>query len=198
MFDIRDMEKLASAPLPTLANGNTERKGDWIQCFSGGQFFPLDPRADEMRIADIAHSLSMQCRYAGHCQRFYSVAEHSVLLARQAAPEHRLWALLHDASEAYLVDVPRPVKGSLGGYKDIESNVMAVIAERFGLRGPMPEEVHAADVRICVDEKAQNMAPGPMWGIDGLEPLGVTLRFWSPAEAEEKFLDAYAEIVRGM
>lgn len=180
------------------ANDNPARKGDFIQTFSGRSFWPLDPRAGEIHIADIAHSLSLQCRYAGHCLRFYSVAEHSVLLARHAAPEHRLWALLHDSSETYLVDVPRPVKGALSGYKAIEADVMAQVAIRFGLRGDMPSDIHDADMRICVDEKAQNMASGPMWGIDGLEPLGITLQFWSPAEAEERFLDTFAEIMRGM
>lgn len=179
------------------ANDNA-RRGDWLQCFSGGKFYPLDPRADEMNILDIAHSLSLQCRYAGHCLRFYSVAEHSVLLARYVAPEHRLWALLHDASEAYLVDVPRPIKGDLAGYREIEARIMGVVSETFGLRGDMPAAVHDADIRICVDEKAQNMAAGPMWGIDGLETLGVKLQFWSPAEAEAAFLDMFADIKRGM
>lgn len=189
---------LAKTPLVPLShdNDNDRRKGDFIQTFSGAPFYPLDPRVSEVRVADIAHSLSLQCRYAGHCLRFYSVAEHSVLLARHVAAEHRLWALLHDASEAYLVDVPRPIKGDLVGYKAIEANIMTAVAEAYGLRGDMPAEVHEADVRICVDEKAQNMAPGPMWGIDGLEPLDIKLQFWSPAEAEAAFLDLFAEIKR--
>lgn len=174
------------------------RFGDWLQTYSGGSFYPLDPRAEEMRIVDIAHSLSLQCRYAGHCLQFYSVAEHSILLARHVAPEHKLWALLHDASEAYLVDVPRPIKGDLIGYREIERKIMSVIASRFDLRGDMPAEVHDVDIRICVDEKAQNMSPGPMWGIDGLEPLGIELQFWSPSEAEAVFLDTFAEITRGL
>ena len=73
------------------------RKGNWMQTFTGRQFWPADPRADEIDIRDIAHALSMQCRYAGHCTQFYSVAEHCVLLAN-AIPEQKLWALLHDAS----------------------------------------------------------------------------------------------------
>ncbi len=75
---------------------------------------------------------------------------------------------------------------------------MAEVAIAYGLKGDMPAAVHDADMRICVDEKAQNMAPGPMWGIDGLEPIGVKLQFWSPAEAEAAFLDTFAEIMRGM
>jgi hypothetical protein len=170
------------------------RIGDWIQTYSGRQFFPLDPRADEIHIEDVAHSLSLQCRYAGHCRRFYSVAEHSVHLARFVSAPNKLWALLHDASEAYLVDVPRPVKPALTGYKGLEQCVMLEIAIRFNLSWPMPQEVHDADMRICVDEKAQNMAPGLMWGIDGLEPLGITLPCWMPQRAEREFLKCFREL----
>lgn len=169
---------------PTAA---TERKGDWMQCFSGGQFWPLDPRAEEIHIADIAHALSMQCRYAGHCLRFYSVAEHSVKLSHVVSPENALWALLHDASEAYLVDVPRPVKPYLTGYKDAEARVMAAVCERFGLPLDMPAEVHAADNAIIGDERA-NMAPcAAEWYATG-PGLGVTLNYWSPEVAERMFL----------
>jgi hypothetical protein len=173
------------------------RKGDWMQTFTGKQFWPADPRAEEIDIRDIAHALSMQCRYAGHCLRFYSVAEHCVLLA-SAIPEQKLWALLHDASEAYLVDVPRPVKPSLPGYKELEDGIMFLVARQFGLRlgghvldreGYIPAIVKEYDFRMLVDEKAQNMLDGPAWGsIEGVPPVGVALQFWSPPEAERQFL----------
>lgn len=164
------------------------RKGDWMQTFTGRQFWPLDPRADEIYIEDIAHSLSLQCRYAGHCLRFYSVAEHSVKLSFAVAPENSLWALLHDASEAYLVDLPRPVKPFLVGYKPAEAIVQRAVCERFGLPIDMPAEVHQADGRILADESAQNMAPPPKpWNYNG-EPLGVVLDYWSPESAERMFL----------
>jgi uncharacterized protein len=158
-------------------------------------FWPMDPRADEVEIDDIAHSLSMQSRYAGHSLRFYSVAEHSVLIARwlldHYPPERALWGLLHDASEAYLVDVPRPVKPFLPGYKEAEARVMAVVCERFGLPITMPHSVHEADNRILHDEKAQNMAPSALpWNLKG-EPLGVTLQFWTPEQAKAEFLSTY-------
>lgn len=170
-----------------------ERQGDWMQLYSGHQFWPLDPRASEIHITDIAHALSMQCRYAGHCKRFYSVAEHSVHLSRVVSTENALWALLHDASEAYLVDVPRPVKPYLTGYKAAEAKVMAAVCERFGLPPEMPAEVHEADGQIIADERA-NMAPcvAPWAGYD--KPIGVVLQFWSPAEAEAEFLAAYEEL----
>lgn len=177
------------------------RRGDWMQTFGGRQFWPLDPRSDEVFIGDIAHALAQQCRYGGHTRRFYSVAEHCVLLARALPATHRLWALLHDASEAYLVDVPRPVKGDLGGYREIERCVMRVICERFGLPWCMPDAVHAADNRILVDEFAQAMAPMPVpietTALAGVEPLGVTLRFWRPDEAEYWFLTEFDWLTGG-
>ena len=133
----------------------------------------------------------MACRYAGHCKRFYSVAEHSVLLSQAVAPEHRLWALLHDASEAYLVDVPRPVKPFLPGYREAEDRLMAAVCERFGLPHAMPCEVKRVDSAILNDERAQNMHHSRHdWSIDPT-PLGVTLQMWSPSEAETQFLAAF-------
>jgi len=167
---------------PPTAN----RIGDFMQTYTGQMFWPLDPRPDEINIFDIAHSLSLQCRYAGHCERFYSVAEHSVLMARWVSPPSRLWALLHDASEAYLVDVPRPLKRHLPGYKEAEAKVMEAICFRFDLSKEMPAEVHEADNRIIADElmNMRSMA----WHAKHDDPLGVRLEFWSPKEASGHFL----------
>lgn len=176
---------------------NVERHGDWMQTYTGRQFWPIDPRADEVCIEDIAHSLSMMCRYAGHCIRFYSVAEHSVLLARAASPENALWALLHDASEAYLVDVPRPVKPFLPGYREAEATVMLAVCDRFGLPWLMPDEVKALDNGILGDEQRQNMAPPPKpWYHNG-EPIGAVLQFWSPEQAKTEFLAEFARLTAG-
>jgi hypothetical protein len=176
------------------------RKGDWMQTFTGKQFWPADPRAEEIDIRDIAHALSMQCRYAGHCLRFYSVAEHSVHVARWVAATYggstalQLKALLHDATEAYLVDVPRPVKPFLVGYKEAEARLWKVIANSHGMSDEMPSEVHEADNRILWDERAQNMSPSVHEWSGNPDPLGINLEFWSPDRAESKFLNAYREI----
>lgn len=173
--------------------GLDRRHGDWMQTWSARKFWPLDPRSEEVFIEDIAHSLSMQCRYAGHCRRFYSVAEHSVLMARWLLPTHgpeiALWGLLHDSSEAYLVDVPRPVKPSLVGYKEAEAKVMAAVCERFGLAPDMPAVVHDADNRIIGDELV-NLLP-MAWHERYNEPLGVQLRCWYPEQAEDEFLATF-------
>lgn len=177
-------------------NGNDNSQGQWIQTYTGRQFWPMDPRSDEIFIEDIAHALSMQCRYAGHCLKFYSVAEHSVLVAQWVFEKTgddglALWALLHDAAEAYLVDVPRPVKPYLRGYDVAEARVMKAVCARFGLHVEMPEIVHEADDRILCDERAQNMMKSPHeWNIPD-DPLGIKLQCWHPQRAEVEFISAF-------
>lgn len=133
----------------------SERKGDWICTYTGIKFWPLDPRPEDVCIEDIAHSLSLQCRFAGHTRWFYSVGDHSLRVS-DLCLDDPLWGLLHDAPEAYLVDLPRPIKrhSLLGAeYMKIERGIMAAIAMRFRLRGDIPKEVHEADDLILAWEK---------------------------------------------
>lgn len=181
------MNNLYARPDPIVS-----RKGDWMQTASGKQFWPLDPRVEEIDIGDIAHSLAMQCRYGGHSLRFYSVAEHCVHVARHAPAGLELAALLHDASEAYLSDVIRPIKSHLANYATFESRLEQVIADRFGIAWPIPAEVKRLDTAILADERDQNMNPPPVPWHDVTEsPLGVTLQFWTPATARWEFLSAF-------
>lgn len=170
------------------------RRGDWMQTASGRQFWPLDPRPSEIYLEDIAHSLAHQCRYAGHCREFYSVAQHSVLVSHAVPPEHALWGLLHDASEAYLVDVPRPVKPFLPGYREAEAAVMRAVCVRFGLPFEMPGTVKVADERVLADEKHQLMADGPCtWNLR-YPPLGILIDPLPPAEAKALFLERFERL----
>lgn len=118
-----------------------------IQVYGGTSIDPLNPTEDEINIESIAHSLAHQCRFAGHLDVFYSVAEHSVRVSEVVPQEDKLWGLLHDASEAYLVDVPSPLKNALFGdqYKRIEKNLMKVITTKYGLQETMPDSVLRAD-----------------------------------------------------
>jgi hypothetical protein len=171
------------------------RRGDWMQTYSGRQFWPLDPRPDEVAIEDIAHALSMLCRYGGHAQAFYSVAEHSVHLAGAVAPKNALWALLHDASEAYVGDIVRPLKRHLAGYAEVEARVMAAIAQKYRLEGTMPDEVRICDNRILADEAHYLMLPPPVpWAYTG-EPLGVRIQGWPPPIARQRFVETFARLI---
>ena len=181
------------------ARADGQRKGDWMQTYTGRQFWPLDPRPDEIDIIDIAAALSKLCRYGGHTLRFYSVAEHCVLMARMARMRGQsraavIWALMHDASEGYLCDVIRPIKPSLTNYAAIEGRLIRAIAARFGLPQPMPPIVNIMDEAILLDEQAQVMARPPKpWSLDpATRPLGVTLQFWSPDQAFAAFMQEFA------
>lgn len=173
----------------------SDRKGDWIQTFTGRQFFPLDPRPNEICIEDIAHALSLQCRYGGHTRRFYSVAEHCCILANYAPPHLMLTALMHDAAEAYLVDVPRPIKKSLAIYYDLERDIERAVANRFGLAWPWHHEVMELDTRICTDERLALMATPPIKWSGEKPALGVTIEGLAPEAAEEWFLYLYRALI---
>lgn len=167
------------------------RKGDFIQTYSGRKFWPLDPQPDEVHIEDIAHALSNICRFNGHVRQFYSVAEHSVFVALNTPIEHRLAALLHDATEAYLCDLPRPVKHCVVGYAEAEHRVWLAVAQRFGLSEELPGIVKVNDNRILLDEREQFMHPTKDdWGLN-CKPLGANLRGWLPREAEAAFLETF-------
>ena len=172
----------------------TDRHGDWIQTFTGRQFWPLDPRPDDVCIEDIAHALSNLCRYGGHSMRFYSVAEHSVLLSRVVPPEHALAALLHDASEAYVADVPRPLKAFLPGYKAIEARVQESILAAFSLSPGSFHAIKDADTRILSDERTQIMGPPPAPWLTAQTPFGLTLPCWSPEVARSQFLHRFDKL----
>lgn len=168
-----------------------QRAGDWMQTATGRQFWPLDPDPDDICIEDIAHALSNMCRYGGHTLSFYSVAQHSVIVSRHCPQSLRLTGLLHDASEAYIADIIRPVKPFLQNYKSIEIDVERAIAKRFSLPYPWPEEVKKVDNRILFDERDQLMADPPRpWNLHG-GPLGVRIDPWQPERAKSEFLGVY-------
>ncbi|HRY33417.1 MAG TPA: phosphohydrolase [Bacteroidales bacterium] len=124
----------------------TQFEPDKIRTFTGRYIDPLNPDPREIDLVDIAHALSNLCRFGGHVMRFYSVAEHCIMVANMIrTPELKLCALLHDAAEAYLLDMPRPVKYRIEGYKDAEANLMKAIAGRFNIPYPFPQEVIDAD-----------------------------------------------------
>jgi hypothetical protein len=168
---------------------------DTIQTFGGRYVRPLEPRAADVAIEDIAHALAHQCRYGGHVHRFYSVAQHSVLVSLTCPPEAALWGLLHDAAEAYLVDLPSPMKRELKPYQRAEDRWTRAIAERFGLPLPIPRAVHEADRRILVDEMRQLMRdPAPASLGDG---LGIAIVPMAPEVARGAFLNRFFALTGG-
>ena len=184
--------------------GHEGRKGLYMHTYSGGVFFPADPRAEEMNIHDIAHHLSMQCRFAGASKRFLSTAEHSYLCSLVGGPEtsaqDRLEQLLHDGAEAYIQDVIRPIKYLAEFqtiYKALEDPVERVMARKFDLRYPFGSHVKHADEMICNLEMRDNIArphKGHLHEEMEIYP-DLHLLYFTPEHAEFMFLNRYAELL---
>jgi len=173
---------------------------NYIETYTGKKFFILNPQPEDIDIADIAHALSLNCRYTGHCKNFYSVAEHSLYVSQLVSDENRLWGLLHDASEAYLTDVASPIKPFLTNYKELEKNVMNAICKKYDLPVEMPEEVHKADMDILRKEAFELMkSKGDGWvvNIDNPEPLIDTdINCHYPNNAEALFLEQFEKLTK--
>lgn len=148
---------------------------DCIITYSKVKFSPLCAREEDIKIADIAHALSLMCRANGHIKHFYSVAQHSLnclqeAKARRLSEKVQLACLLHDASEAYLSDITRPVKRSLPQYKEYEAVLQSLIYSRFGL-ADLSEKDHEAvcsiddgilfeELLYLMDEEIFDQRPG--------------------------------------
>ncbi len=165
-----------------------------IQTYTGRLFYPLNPVIEDIVIEDIAHSLALQCRFAGHTSEFYSVAQHSVFVSEACPTEAALWGLLHDASEAYLIDVPRPLKHSkeFKIYRKYEKIVQDAICQRFNLSLIQPRVVKEKDDLLLCTE-ARDFMGYPEW-IRNRPILETPLSAWSPQKAEKLFLKVFANL----
>ena len=165
-----------------------------MQTYTGRKFFPTSPNADDICIADIAHALSLHCRFNGHTRVFYSVAEHSVRVSNMLPDSLRLWGLMHDSAEAYTGDIIRPIKMLLPDAEAMEDAILRVIADKYGLSWPMPAEVHMADDIVLMTEKRDIMGQSPHdWEIQ-IEPLPGKIEPWTAESSEAAFLDKFREL----
>ncbi len=176
----------------------------WLKTFTGKKFYPLDPHESDVDIRDIAHALSLQCRFAGHTRKFYSVAEHCVRVSYEVPDSLAMEALLHDASEAYLVDIPRPIKPYLSGYAGAERRLMEVILKAMGFLHPdiasvsLHHRVKWADDKMLAIE-AYSFMEGPFdeWNLAYKAPVqdsDLITEPAGPALAETLFLDRFHEL----
>lgn len=175
-------------------------RGDgWFVTRSGNKFFPLDARPEDVLIEDIAFALSNVSRFGGHT-RFYSVAEHSCIVADHLPPALKLLGLLHDATEAYLGDVVRPLKQQLPEYKRAESNLWKVIAKRFSLPVDMPPIIKEVDNRALLAERNHLMEANENtrnWYWDTyVVPLPCFIHCHSPEPARREFMKRYNELTK--
>lgn len=178
----------------TLVHNNND---NWIQTHSGARFSPLNPVPEAIIIQDIAHALSMQCRFSGHVNEFYSVAQHSVNVSYVCDAQDALWGLLHDATEAYLIDVPSPLKrsGKFEEFVKMEAIMQTAICKRFGLEDKEPASVKKADKLMVVTEARDLMCPlRPDWN-QVCEPLPFHIVPLPQRQAKELFLKRYFQLI---
>lgn len=162
----------------------------WICTYTGKRFDPFDPKEDQIVIEDIAHALSNICRYTGHCRTFYSVAEHSVNASDYVPEKWSKQALLHDASEAYLMDIARPIKQhpAMAQYRETEQLVQRAILRKFKEPEELDASVHEADNRLLISEAKLLLPNVNDWNWP-VEPYpDFVVHGWSPQTAERMFL----------
>jgi hypothetical protein len=171
-------------------------KDRYLSTFTGKKFFPWRPEPEQICIEDIAHGLSLLCRFAGQCPYFFSVAEHSIYVADSLPDNLKLEGLLHDASEAYLADVPRPLKVGLSEYAAVEAAVEEVISVKFELVSPMPRRVKQADHALLKNEIFTFFGAERYFEDFGEAYIGPGERLFGfdPKTAERKFLQLYRQL----
>jgi hypothetical protein len=184
-----------------VAKVSNEYTDNWLSTGKVKHFYFLEPKQEDILIEDIAHALSLQCRFGGHCPVFYSVAEHSVRVAGQLFKNNEdintvLAGLLHDAEEAYLPDIPRPVKHVMPEAKYIYDCLSSAIVEKFGIRRADWKLVKKTDNSACLSEAMAFGLYDEHWASLG-EPLDYFPKEgygWNPDMAEKVFMIVFKYI----
>ena len=175
---------------------NHEVDDIWIQTYTGKKFYPQNPKLEDIDIEDIAHALSMQCRFTGHCKIHYSVAQHSVYVSYFAS--NKLQGLLHDASEAYISDISSPVKKTkyLEQYKVLEKIIQTKIYEKFNIDLVESEDLKKADMLLlAIEVKSLVDNANPDWKFP-MESPPFHIMEMTPKEAKELFLRRFYELTK--
>lgn len=175
-------------------------KGLWCLTYTGHKFYgePDNFFKNVYDIEDMAESLSKKVRWGGHCNGLYTVAQHSVLVARITPHPYKLEGLLHDMTETYLGDIPRPIKAALAGVNEYEDTLYRHMARSIGVAEELPDCVKDADNILLVTE-ARDLMNDPVWAKDfPQKPLLGKLEVWEPAYAKNEFLSMYYELAFNM
>lgn len=173
------------------------RVGDWIQTYMGLKFYPLDPRPEDICIEDIAHSLSLKCRFAGHCNSFYTVGQHSLhvswLMEMRLGPMAGLCGLMHDSAEAYVGDLPRPLKrmSVMKIYGEIEDKILEVIFSKYCIH---MKDYKWADNILLATEKRDLLKP-LQWDWELPEPLDEDIMPKTSLYVEQAFLNTFHRLM---
>ena len=175
-------------------------KDTWLQTFSGHRVSVMNPQTSQIHLGDIGYALAKQCRFNGHCDQFYSVAEHSVrgsvlaeeMCNKDAAREF----LMHDATEAYLGDLIRPVKRMIPQFEDIEQGFWKAISDKFSLPYVHSEEVHYLDNVMVTWEKRDMLPFSEEWpNLPDINHLSLPIiRAWRWEDAFDEFQTRFLEL----
>lgn len=169
--------------------------GPTILLQSGSYFDLLAPERSQFTIEDIAHGLSMVCRFAGQCSEFYSVAQHSVHVSEIVPEEHAFAGLMHDAVEAFIGDVSKPLKTLLPEYSAIERRIEAAVLARFGLTLPLPSDIKKADIAMLATEQRSLMRNNDDWEYThGVQPLPMDIHPWPSKLARTLFMARFHQL----
>ena len=178
------------------------RTGDWMETYTGKRFYTCDPLTEEVCIEDIAHHLSLICRFGGACRTHYSVAQHSCHCATLVSKRFALQALLHDAHEAYLGDTIQPIKRSLppamaGWLKATADALDIAIFRKFGVRRSAESDatVKTADLRLLMAEARDLMQSNGAGYKHDCKPWPMRIEPWTFAQAKERFLTMHKELL---
>lgn len=167
----------------------------WLLTWSGKRLDILDPQPESIHLLDIAHGLANECRFAGQCRAYYSVAQHSVTASHLVRRGLALEALLHDAAEAYIKDIPTPLKALLPDYQRIEERLDRVIRQRFGLPEKHAPEIEEVDLQLLATERRDLMPNDGEWPwLEGVKPLEQRIFAHSAERAKASFQQRFLQL----
>jgi len=169
----------------------------WILTYSGTRFELIMPTGAMVKPQDIAHALARLCRFNGHTREHYSVAQHSLLVAELVPAEHKLQALLHDATEAYVGDMTRPLKQLMPEFQYAERRVWLAICEAFHIEPELHPSIHHADMLALGMERRDLMPahPEPWECLAGLELPAQTITPWPAEKARYAYFQQLMELL---
>jgi len=172
-------------------------RGPWITTYTGKRFYPLDPQVEDINIEDIAHSLSQICRFNGHIRKFYSVAQHCVIVSNYCSKENKLHGLLHDAAEFCYSDLCNPIKksGLLQNYIDLEIKLQGIIFKAYGLDENEPEEVKEIDKKVTATEARDLYKTVPNW-VQFRETFPDRIKSITQLKAKKLFIYTFEQLVK--
>jgi len=182
----------------TIVSKEEQEMLPYIETYSGLRLFYDDLKPEAIKIIDIAHSLSHLCRYTGHTKKFYSVAQHSVLVSNaQTTLAEKRAGLLHDATEAYVNDLPSPLKActDLGDYNNLENRIHDVINAKYKVNDGMTPNIKKADLQALFTEKRDVLVRNTDWGWGyDIVPFDEKIIPLGPEEAKKLFMATFAEL----